>query len=139
MKVRTDWSLGEVEALFALPFMDLLYEAQTVHRHFQIANSVQVSTLLSIKTGACPEDCAYCPQSVRYDTGLETEELMELEDVMRRASAAQPVFLNGEPGAAWMRAREVLVAFRFRIADDRIVAIELVAEPAVLGQLVVER
>jgi biotin synthase len=89
VKVRTDWSLGEVEALFALPFMDLLYEAQTVHRHFQIANSVQVSTLLSIKTGACPEDCAYCPQSVRYDTGLETEELMELEDVMRRASAAQ--------------------------------------------------
>jgi biotin synthase len=89
MDVRTDWSRNEVEALFALPFMDLVFQAQQVHRLYQVPNTVQISTLLSIKTGACPEDCAYCPQSVRYDTGLEAEELMELETVSRRAYAAK--------------------------------------------------
>ncbi len=89
MSIRNDWSLAEVEALFELPFMDLLFKAQQVHRRYQIPNTVQISTLLSIKTGACPEDCAYCPQSVRYDTGLETEELMELEAVSARARAAK--------------------------------------------------
>src|SRR5271166_3679905 len=88
-QVRSDWTLAEVQQLFAQPFMDLLFEAQQVHRRFQAPNTVQVSTLLSIKTGACPEDCAYCPQSLRYDTGLETEELLELEEVVRRASAAK--------------------------------------------------
>jgi biotin synthase len=87
--LRNDWSLDEVQALFALPFLDLMFRAQQVHRQFQAANTVQVSTLLSIKTGACPEDCAYCPQSVRYDTGLEAQELMEVDDVVRRASAAR--------------------------------------------------
>ncbi len=71
--IRHDWTLSEVEALFALPFMDLLFHAQRVHRENHAPNTVQTSTLLSIKTGACPEDCAYCPQSVRYDTGLERE------------------------------------------------------------------
>jgi biotin synthase len=89
MTVRNDWSLAEVEALFALPFMDLIFEAQRVHRLHQVPNTVQISTLLSIKTGACPEDCAYCPQSVRYDTGLEAEELMELEAVAEKARAAK--------------------------------------------------
>jgi biotin synthase len=89
MTVRNDWTLAEVEALFALPFMDLVFQAQGVHRRHQTANSVQVSTLLSIKTGACPEDCAYCPQSLRYDTGLATEELLELESVVARAHAAK--------------------------------------------------
>ncbi|MDB6084928.1 MAG: biotin synthase BioB [Gammaproteobacteria bacterium] len=89
MNIRNDWSLAEVEQLFALPFMDLLFRAQQVHRLHQSPNTVQISTLLSIKTGACPEDCAYCPQSVRYDTGLETEELMELEAVSARARAAK--------------------------------------------------
>jgi biotin synthase len=89
VKVRNDWSLTEVEALFALPFMDLIFEAQRVHRLHHVPNTVQISTLLSIKTGACPEDCAYCPQSVRYDTGLEAEELMELEAVADRARAAK--------------------------------------------------
>ncbi len=89
VQVRNDWSLAEVEALFALPFMDLVFAAQQVHRRFQAHNTVQVSTLLSIKTGACPEDCAYCPQSLRYDTGLETQELAELEEVVSRASAAK--------------------------------------------------
>jgi biotin synthase len=89
MKVRHDWSLAEVEALFALPFMDLVFQAQQVHRTHQPPNMVQISTLLSIKTGACPEDCAYCPQSVRYDTGLPAEELMEVEAVSARAHAAK--------------------------------------------------
>jgi biotin synthase len=69
--------------------MDLMFRAQQVHRLHHAPNTVQISTLLSIKTGACPEDCAYCPQSVRYDTGLETEELMELESVAARARAAR--------------------------------------------------
>src|ERR1700689_215844 len=87
--LRNDWSLAEVQQLFALPFLDLVFRAHQVHRQFQTPNTVQVSTLLSIKTGACPEDCAYCPQSVRYDTGLEAQELMEVEEVVRRASAAR--------------------------------------------------
>jgi len=87
--VRNDWTLAEVKELFALPFMDLVFSAQSVHRRFQVPNTVQVSTLLSIKTGACPEDCAYCPQSVRFDTGLEAEELLELEEVAARARAAK--------------------------------------------------
>jgi biotin synthase len=89
MTVRNDWTLAEVKELFALPFMDLMFQAQTVHRRFQEPNTVQISTLLSIKTGACPEDCAYCPQSVRFDTGLDTQELLELEDVAARAHAAK--------------------------------------------------
>src|SRR6266849_1771861 len=87
--IRHDWQLPEVEALFALPFMDLLFQAQRVHRANHEPNTVQTSTLLSIKTGACPEDCAYCPQSVRFDTGLEAEELLELEEVAARARAAK--------------------------------------------------
>ena len=75
MNVRNDWTLEEVRQLFALPFMDLLFSAQEVHRRFQVPNTVQISTLLSVKTGACPEDCAYCPQSVRYDTGVGREAL----------------------------------------------------------------
>jgi biotin synthase len=87
--VRNDWTVAEVEGLFALPFMDLIFRAQQVHRQHHLPNTVQISTLLSIKTGACPEDCAYCPQSIRYDTGLEAEELMELEAVASRARAAK--------------------------------------------------
>jgi biotin synthase len=87
--ICNDWTLVEVRELFVLPFADLLFRAQTVHRAYHDANRVQVSTLLSIKTGACPEDCAYCPQSVRYDTGLEREALMEVADVVERARAAR--------------------------------------------------
>jgi biotin synthase len=87
-EIRHDWTHQEVEALFALPFSDLLFEAQTMHRRYFDPNQVQVSTLLSIKTGACPEDCAYCPQSTRYDTGLEAEQLMEVEKVLEQAKAA---------------------------------------------------
>ena len=86
--IRHDWTREEVEALFALPFNDLLFRAQSLHRQYFDPNKVQVSTLLSIKTGACPEDCAYCPQSTRYDTGLEPEQLMEVEKVLTQARAA---------------------------------------------------
>jgi biotin synthase len=100
--IRHEWSRQEVEALFALPFNDLLFRAQTVHRSHFDPNQVQVSTLLSIKTGACPEDCAYCPQSTRYDTGLEVEKLMEVEKVLEQARLARE---SGATrfcmGAAW--------------------------------------
>jgi len=87
--IRHDWKLAEVEALFALPFMDLVFHAQRVHRANHAPNTVQTSTLLSIKTGACPEDCAYCPQSVHYDTGLERETLMEIAAVRESAQRAR--------------------------------------------------
>jgi biotin synthase len=89
LKIRNDWTREEVTSLFELPFSDLMFQAQTVHRAFFNPNEVQVSTLCSIKTGACPEDCAYCPQSARYDTGLESEKLMAVEKVIEEARAAK--------------------------------------------------
>lgn len=83
------WTVEAIEALFALPFMDLMFRAQQVHREHFDANTVQLSTLLSIKTGGCPEDCAYCPQSAKYDTGVDAEKLMPLEDVLQAAQAAK--------------------------------------------------
>ena len=99
---RHDWSHDDVAALFALPFNDLLFRAQTVHRQHFDANTVQLSTLLSIKTGACPEDCAYCPQSVRYDTGLEREELLPVQTVVAAAKKAKAAGATRFcMGAAW--------------------------------------
>jgi biotin synthase len=89
VEVRNDWTPAEVQEIFDLPFMDLVFRAQHVHRRFQAPNTVQISTLLSIKTGACPEDCGYCPQSVRFDTGLNASELMDVEAVTARARAAK--------------------------------------------------
>jgi biotin synthase len=86
---RGDWTLAEVEALYALPLNDLLYTAQWVHRQHFDPNAVQVSTLLSIKTGACPEDCAYCPQSIRFATDVETHPLLSLEEVRAAAQRAK--------------------------------------------------
>ena len=86
---RTDWTLGQVATLYELPFSDLLYGAQWVHRHVFDPNAVQVSTLLSIKTGACPEDCAYCPQSIRYNTGIEVENLLSVAAVREAALQAK--------------------------------------------------
>jgi biotin synthase len=101
-EVRNDWSRDEILALFEMPFNDLLFQAQTVHRQNFNPNEVQLSTLLSIKTGACPEDCKYCPQSARYDTGLEKEKLMQIEQVVEAAKAAKA---SGSSrfcmGAAW--------------------------------------
>ena len=87
--LRNDWTLAEVEALFALPFNDLLFQAHTIHRDNFDPNYVQVSSLLNIKTGACPEDCSYCSQSSKYDTGLEREKLMEIDLVLEQAQAAK--------------------------------------------------
>lgn len=99
---RHDWTAQEVQALFALPFNDLLFQAQTVHRQHFNPNEVQVSTLLSIKTGACPEDCKYCPQSNRYDTGLEQEKLMAVDKVLQEAKAAKETGATRFcMGAAW--------------------------------------
>ena len=88
---RYDWTRAEIEALYDLPFNDLLFRAHSLHRASFDPNAVQTSTLLSIKTGACPEDCAYCPQSIRFETGVDRHELMPLEEVReaaRRAKAA---------------------------------------------------
>ena len=88
-QVRNDWTPGEVRALFALPFPELIFEAQRVHRlHFN-PTEVQVSTLLSIKTGGCAEDCGYCPQSAYHDTGVKAEKLMSLDSVLSEARAAK--------------------------------------------------
>ena len=83
------WRVADVDALFELPFNDLLFRAQAVHREHFDANAVQLSTLLSIKTGGCPEDCGYCPQAARYDTGVDDEPLMAVDDVLAAARAAQ--------------------------------------------------
>ena len=100
--LRHDWTVEEITALFDMPFNDLMFEAQTTHRKNFDANAVQVSTLLSIKTGKCSEDCGYCPQSVRYDTELEVEPLMPLDEVIAAAKTAKE---NGSSrfcmGAAW--------------------------------------
>jgi len=99
---RHDWRLDEVLALFAQPFNDLLFQAQSVHRAHFDANRVQVSTLLSIKTGACPEDCKYCPQSGHYNTGLEREKLMQVQQVIEAAQRAKDIGSTRFcMGAAW--------------------------------------
>jgi biotin synthase len=100
--VRNDWTREEVRALFALPFPELLFEAQRVHRLYFDPAEVQISTLLSIKTGGCPEDCAYCPQSARYDTGLKAQKLMSLESVVDQARKAKAAGASRFcMGAAW--------------------------------------
>ncbi|MGB3840649.1 MAG: biotin synthase BioB [Rhodanobacter sp.] len=100
--IRHDWSRDEVAALFALPFNDLLHRAHGVHREHHDPNAVQVSTLLSIKTGGCPEDCAYCPQAQRYDTGVLPQKLLEVDEVLARARAARDAGASRFcMGAAW--------------------------------------
>jgi biotin synthase len=99
---RHDWTRAEVRALFALPFPELMFRAAGVHRENFDPTEVQISTLLSIKTGGCPEDCAYCPQSAQYDTGVKAEKLMGLDAVLSEAAAAKA---SGASrfcmGAAW--------------------------------------
>ena len=87
--LRTDWRLDEIRSLFDLPFPDLLFRAQSLHRKYFDPAEVQVSTLMSIKTGGCPEDCAYCPQSSHYDTGVDGEHLAPLEAVLSAARQAK--------------------------------------------------
>jgi len=87
--IRHNWTTEEVETLFSTPFNDLLYKAQSVHRRNFAANEIQISTLLSIKTGGCPEDCAYCPQSAHYDTGTNKDKLLDIDSVLAAAHEAK--------------------------------------------------
>ena len=104
---RNDWNLEEIEALFERPFLDLMYEAQQIHRRFHAPNEVQLSTLLSIKTGGCPEDCGYCSQSAFATTGLKAEKLMDVDAVLASAADAKA---SGSGrfcmGAAWREPKE---------------------------------
>src|SRR5690349_8814036 len=105
--IRNDWTTAEIAALFALPFPELLFRAQTLHRKYFDPRAVQISTLLSIKTGGCPEDCAYCPQSAHYEAGVKAEKLMRRQDV---AAAAQAAKAGGASrfcmGAAWREPKD---------------------------------
>jgi biotin synthase len=105
--IRNDWTRAEVRALFALPFLELMFEAARIHRMHFDPNEVQISTLLSIKTGGCPEDCAYCPQAARHDTGVTAEKLMSLDAVLAEARAAKA---GGASrfcmGAAWRQPKD---------------------------------
>ena len=104
---RTDWTRGEIGALFDLPFLDLIHEAQTIHRRWHAANEVQLSTLLSIKTGGCPEDCGYCSQSAFAKSGLKAEKLMNATAVLAAAADAKAAG-SGRfcMGAAWREPKE---------------------------------
>ncbi|MBS0484779.1 MAG: biotin synthase BioB [Proteobacteria bacterium] len=96
------WSVADIEALLNAPFNDLLFRAQTVHRQFHDANGVQLSTLISVKTGGCPEDCGYCPQAARYHTGVENQDMLSLDEVVTAASAAKAKGASRFcMGAAW--------------------------------------
>jgi biotin synthase len=105
--IRHDWHADEVLALYALPFNDLLFKAQTIHRENFNPNEVQISSLLSIKTGSCSEDCGYCPQSARYESGLKSEPLMPIDEVLQ---AAQQAKSQGATrfcmGAAWRKPKD---------------------------------
>ena len=105
--IRYDWTRDEIAALYDLPFGELVFRAQTLHRRYFAPNQVQLSTLLSIKTGGCPEDCAYCPQSAHYDTGVDAAKLMDVEAVLAEARAAK---VQGAQrfcmGAAWREPKD---------------------------------
>jgi biotin synthase len=104
IELRHDWQLAEVQALFNKPFNDLLFQAQMIHRQHFDPNEIQVSSLLSIKTGSCSEDCGYCPQSVRYQTEVESEALMPIDQVLASAQKAKDQVASPFcKGAAWRR------------------------------------
>ena len=107
MQIRHDWTLDEVMTLHALPLMELVYQAQTVHRETFGDNKVQLCSLLSIKTGGCSEDCAYCPQAARYHTGVEAERLMSVESVLDAARTAREAGATRFcMGAAWRQVKD---------------------------------
>jgi len=105
--IRNDWTKDEVAEIFNLPIMELMYRASVVHRKFQATGEVQVCTLLSVKTGGCPEDCAYCPQASRYHTEVEKHNLLEYDEVLTKALIAKE---NGSTrfcmGAAWRKIKD---------------------------------
>ncbi|MCC6715596.1 MAG: biotin synthase, partial [Gammaproteobacteria bacterium] len=105
--LRHDWSLPEVQALLERPLLDLIFHAHTTHRQHFDPGVVQLSTLMNIKSGGCPEDCAYCPQSARYDTGVETKPLAAIEEVLAAARAARAAGATRFcMGAAWRGPRD---------------------------------
>jgi biotin synthase len=107
LQIRTDWTRDEVCELYDTPLMELIFQAASVHRESHETGEVQVCTLLSIKTGACPEDCAYCPQSAHYNTGLETEALLSTEEVLSAANTAKEAGSTRFcMGAAWRCAKD---------------------------------
>lgn len=131
----TPWTVNEIAALFELPFNDLLFRAQQVHREHFDPNAVQLSTLLSIKTGGCEEDCKYCPQSAHFDTGLKAEKLIPLEEVMEAARAAKA---NGATrfcmGAAWRSPKERhLEAIGEMITEVKALGLETCLTAGMLG------
>ena len=100
--LRHDWTLDEIAALYEQPLMELVYQAQTLHRQHHVAGAIEKAVLLNIKTGACPEDCGYCSQSAHYDTGLEKEKLMPLDEVLSAAKNAKEAGAQRFcMGAAW--------------------------------------
>ena len=102
IEVRNNWKLDEIKSLFEMPFNDLIFMAHSIHREVFDPNQVQVSSLLNIKTGACPEDCSYCSQSSKYDTGLEREKLLEIDQVLQQAKEAKDKGASRFcMGAAW--------------------------------------
>ena len=107
MTVRTDWTRAEIAALFDLPFTELVFRAATVHRAHHAADEIQLCTLLSIKTGGCPEDCGYCAQSVHADAGVEATKLMDVQAVLQSAAQARD---HGSQrfcmGAAWRNPKD---------------------------------
>ncbi|NOT10861.1 MAG: biotin synthase BioB [Methylococcaceae bacterium] len=105
--IRHNWQLNEVEALYTLPFNDLMFKAQSLHRNYFDPNEIQISSLLSIKTGSCSEDCGYCPQSARYDAGLKSEALMPVDEVLQAARRAKEQGASRFcMGAAWRKPKD---------------------------------
>ena len=88
-ELRYDWSVAEIESIYGLPLPELIFRAQTAHRKYHKSDEVQGCVLLSVKTGGCPEDCAYCPQSAHYDTGLTTENLLDVREALAAAASAR--------------------------------------------------
>ena len=107
MQIRNDWTKEEISEIYHTPLLELIYKASTVHREFQETGEVQVCTLLSIKTGGCPEDCAYCPQAARYHTGVDVQALMKKEEVLAYAQRAKDAGSTRFcMGAAWREVRD---------------------------------
>ena len=105
LEIRHDWTLAEIEAIYELPLPELLYQSQRIHREHHAPNEVQGCSLLSIKTGGCPEDCAYCPQSAHYSTGLQKAPLMEVTETLAAAvQAREQGATRFCMGAAWRSA-----------------------------------
>jgi biotin synthase len=107
MQIRNDWTIEEISGIYNKPLLELIFEAATVHRKFHETGEVQVCTLLSIKTGGCPEDCAYCPQSAKYNTGVDVQALMQREEVLAYAVRAKEAGSTRFcMGAAWREVRD---------------------------------